>query len=163
MLKTTGKKQGTKMRKGQKLSEESKKKLSKAIKKKIRDDPVYKKKITKTSFKKGNVPWNKGLKGIHMSPATEFKKGELTREKHPSWKGGIHIPKKDCVQILTKTKKKRRPHIIWKETHKTKVPKGHVVYHKDGNRYNDDPDNLILITRAELLKINREKYLARRR
>lgn len=29
----------------------------------------------KTSFKKGNIPWNKNKKGIHLSKATEFKKG----------------------------------------------------------------------------------------
>jgi hypothetical protein len=26
-------------------------------------------------YPKGNVPWNAGLKGIHLSPATQFKKG----------------------------------------------------------------------------------------
>jgi len=26
-------------------------------------------------FKKGNVPWNKGMKGIHLNPKYEFKKG----------------------------------------------------------------------------------------
>ena len=30
----------------------------------------------KTSFKKAHIPWNKGMKGIHLSPKTEFKKGE---------------------------------------------------------------------------------------
>lgn len=34
-------------------------------------------------FKKGNKPWNDGVKGIHLSPATEFKKGVLA----PNWNG----------------------------------------------------------------------------
>ena len=38
------------------------------------------------NFKKGHKPWNKNLKGIHLSPKTEFKKGRKD-EKHPEWKG----------------------------------------------------------------------------
>lgn len=46
-------------------------------------------------FSKGHIPWNKGVKGIHLSPETEFKKGNLPKinyrkgENHPHWKGGI--------------------------------------------------------------------------
>jgi len=36
-----------------------------------------------TSFRKGNRPWNKGRKGIHLSPATEFKKGHLSFDINP--------------------------------------------------------------------------------
>ena len=50
-------------------------------------------------FTKGQIPWNKGVKGIHLSPQTEFKKGEVAPtkgrkfperkgNKHPCWKGG---------------------------------------------------------------------------
>ena len=42
-----------------------------------------------TSFKKGRTPWNKGLKGIHLSPKSEFKKGENTGAESNFWKGGI--------------------------------------------------------------------------
>ncbi len=28
-------------------------------------------------FEKGHIPWNKGIKGLHLSPSTEFKKGHL--------------------------------------------------------------------------------------
>lgn len=38
-------------------------------------------------FKPKQEPWNKGLKGTHFSPSTEFKKGEVANEKHPQWKG----------------------------------------------------------------------------
>ena len=37
-------------------------------------------------FPKGSTPWNKGKKGIHLSPDTEFKKGRKD-ERHPGWKG----------------------------------------------------------------------------
>lgn len=33
------------------------------------------------SFKKGHIPWIKGKKGIHCSPSTEFKKGQISRAK----------------------------------------------------------------------------------
>ena len=73
-------------------------------------------KSNKTSFKKGNIPWNKGTKGIckswnkgtkgickpnsgsfkkgmRISPQTEFKKG-MCGELSPSWQGGKTIGQK---------------------------------------------------------------------
>lgn len=35
---------------------------------------------------KGHIPWNKGLKGIHLSSKSEFKLGRKDA-KHPEWKG----------------------------------------------------------------------------
>ena len=32
-------------------------------------------------FTKGQEPWNKGLKGLHLSPATEFSKGQIPINK----------------------------------------------------------------------------------
>lgn len=70
-------------------------------------------KPNKTSFKKGQIPWCKGLKGIHLSPKTEikkgqhlsskteFKKGEMSnRQKgknNSGWKGGISLKIKYCM------------------------------------------------------------------
>lgn len=36
---------------------------------------------------KGFIPWNKGLKGIHLSPSTEFKKGQHISRKTEFKKG----------------------------------------------------------------------------
>lgn len=38
-------------------------------------------------FVKGSVPWNKGLKGIHLSPSTEIKKGQHL-SPNTEYKGG---------------------------------------------------------------------------
>lgn len=50
---------------------------------------------------KGHIPWNKGLKGIHLSPATEFKNGRKD-EKHPDKFDGISekIWKKRKLQLV---------------------------------------------------------------
>jgi len=42
-----------------------------------------------TEFKKGNVPWNKNLKGIHLSPKTEFTTERVSGPNNNNWKGGI--------------------------------------------------------------------------
>lgn len=109
-------------------------------------------------FKKGHTPWNKGLKGIHLSPNTEFKKGiENTGNNHKSWKGGVQKPKNDCVYLWSGNKKRiRRPRAIYEE-HYGPIPKGYVVIHIDGNRYNDKPENLKAISRAENMKRNARK------
>ena len=105
-------------------------------------------------FKKGNKPWNSGLKGIHLNPSTEFKKGQFVGEKHPSWKGGEQKFTKDCVYLYAGNNKRvRRPKKVYEDAHGT-IPKGWILYHIDGDRYNDDIDNLIAIPRAVLVKIN---------
>jgi hypothetical protein len=112
------------------------------------------------SFKKGHRPWNAGLKGIHLSPSTEFKQGETTGANHPSWKGGEQTIKKDCVYLYTGANQRvRRPRKVYEDTH-GRIPKGWVLYHIDKNRHNDDLDNLIAIPRAILVLINADRMNA---
>lgn len=105
-------------------------------------------------FKKGNKPWNAGLKGLHLSPNTEFKKGEVTGEKHPSWRGGEQKFSNDCVYLnVGANKRVRRPKKVYEDAH-GEVPNGWIMYHLDGDRYNDTLDNLIAIPRSVLVNIN---------
>ncbi|WP_233095998.1 HNH endonuclease signature motif containing protein [Alicyclobacillus sp. SO9] len=46
--------------------------------------------------------------------------------------------------------------IVWEEYHGRHVPKGHVVIFGDRNRRNFDPDNLILVSRAQLAVMNKQ-------
>ena len=108
----------------------------------------------KGAFKKGNTPWNKNKKGIHLSPDSEFKIDQLVGENHPSWKGGVQKPKSDCTHLYDgKNKRVRRPRVIY-EKHVGVIPPGFVVIHKDGDRHNDDPDNLKAISRSDNMRRN---------
>lgn len=106
------------------------------------------------SFKKGHVSWNTGLKGIHLSPRTEFKKGQLVGSKHPSWKGGEQMNTNDCVYVYTEPNKRvRRPRKVYQDAH-GEIPKGWILYHIDKDMHNDTLDNLIAIPRAVLVMLN---------
>lgn len=107
------------------------------------------------TFVKGLKPWNKGMKGLRVSPHSEFKVGELVGEAHPSWKGGVQKPVNDCAYLWDGANKRiRRPRAIW-EQHNGTLPEGYVIIHLDRDKYNDDISNLKAISRKELLEINR--------
>lgn len=111
---------------------------------------------SKGKFKKGHITWNKGLKGIHLSPKSEFKEGQNVGENHPSWKGGLQKNKSDCNYLWIDNKKRaRRPRVVYEE-HYGKIPSGFIIVHKDGDRYNDNPENLEAISRAENLRRNQK-------
>lgn len=112
-------------------------------------------------LKKGNVPWNKGMKGLQLSPHSQFKKGQFVGENHPSWKGGIQHNEKDCKYIHTGAgKRKRHPRYVWEQVY-GELPKGYVIFHKDGDKDNDHIDNLEAITRSELMARNRKDRQAK--
>ena len=113
--------------------------------------------MRKGQYEKGNKPWNTGKKGIHLSPATEFKEGEKTGESHPSWLGGIHMMQKDCAYVWDgANKRQRRPRKVYEENFGP-IPTGYLIIHKDGNRYNDSPNNLEAISRAENMRRNKNR------
>jgi len=108
-------------------------------------------------FKKGEDPWNKGVKGIRHSLETEFHEDEYVGEKHPSWKGGIQITKRDGAFLWTGNGQRvRKARKVYEETYGS-IPAGYIIYHIDGNNFNDDPQNLEAISRAELVRRNAAK------
>lgn len=113
-----------------------------------------------SKFQKGHTVWNKGLKGIHLNPETEFKKGQFVGDNHPSWKGGIQVCKSDCAYVYAGVSKRvRRPRKIYEDAY-GEIPKGWILYHIDKDRYNDNLDNLIAIPRAILVMINANRLNA---
>jgi hypothetical protein len=111
----------------------------------------------KGQFQPGNTPWNKDKKGLHLSPDSEFKEGQLIGKDHPSWTGGVQQPKNDCIHLWDGNGKRvRRPRKVYEDAFGP-IPKGYVIIHLDGDKDNDELTNLEAISRAELIKRNNSK------
>lgn len=118
-------------------------------------------------FKKGHTTWNKGRKGIHLSPATEFKKGHLPiQHRHV---GSICIVTRKRKGNVTRYRKIKVSGImqgehkwvlyskyIYEQKHGP-VPKGCFVVHVDGDALNDDDDNLRVVDRKGHLALQMQR------
>lgn len=120
-------------------------------------------KPNKTSFKAGNEPWNKGKKGIRLSPKTEFKKGCESNRKLPI--GSITIrqrknrnePARAWVKIAEPNVWELRAVNVWKKNN-GEIPKGCTIHHIDRNPLNDEIENLQMLSRAEHLAEHRGEH-----
>lgn len=115
-----------------------------------------------TEFKKGHIPFNKGLKGVHYSPGTEFKPGSKPVNMHPI---GTIMFKADGYKWI-KLAETMPSRFGWKQLHVHRwnqvhgpVPKGHKLLFLDGNRDNCDIDNLMLVTDAQLCVMNKKRLI----
>jgi hypothetical protein len=106
-----------------------------------------------TQFRKGHVPANKGKKGIHLSPATEFKKGNMPQTWKPVGTESLRADGYIWVKIAEPHTWREKHRLVW-EAANGPVPKGHKVIFGDGNRLNTKLDNLILVTDAQLVRMN---------
>src|SRR3990167_9833059 len=110
-------------------------------------------------FLKNHIPWNKGKKGLHFSPNTEFKKGQ---------RGINWLPLGSETIRIDKGNKKRRwlkiaePNIwieyakfVWMQ-YNGKIPKGYLIHHIDKNTLNDNIENFALLTRKAHINIHRK-------
>ena len=109
-------------------------------------------------FKKGHVPFNKGKKGecAKGCEKTWFEKGNKSHNWVPL--GSERITKDDYIQIKIQDgqlqKNWRGKHIlIWEEVNGA-LPDGHAIIFGDGDKRNFDIDNLICVSRAQLVRLN---------
>lgn len=125
-------------------------------------------KPNKTAFKKGNTPWNKGLKGIHLSPKTEFKKGHKNTNWLPIGATRIRLCKgnprkqRQYIKIEEPNKWIEYAKIVWIK-YNGKIPKGFLIHHLDCNTLNDNINNLALLTRKAHFEIHGIGELGRKK
>lgn len=115
-------------------------------------------------FQKGHISHNKGKKGVCASGSEKghFRKGSLPHNTKPiGWErereqdGYIEVKvrmrpsRKDCNDNFV-----MKHRLIYEQTHGP-IPADCVVIFKDGNKRNFDPENLVLITKAERLEMSR--------
>jgi len=112
-------------------------------------------------FKKGHKSLFAWKKGSHISPSTEFRKGNRPINYEPI--GTIHSrtvnKKQHCNNKFIKI---AEPNIweslsihIWKK-YNGKIPKGMIIHFKDLDNTNYKINNLQLITRAKHINIHRD-------
>lgn len=150
-----------------------KKRLDKMSKigKEISTNKNWIKKVSQTWFKKNHIPWNKN-KSVRLSLKSEFKKGE----KHPYFgKKGKEIP-----NFTGKNQINTHNYIlIYKPNHREAMLNGYVlehrykisnklnrklkfneiIHHIDGNRSNNELNNLLVLTQSQHAKLHAFAYL----
>ncbi|WP_411710919.1 HNH endonuclease signature motif containing protein [Lysinibacillus capsici] len=113
-------------------------------------------------FEKGTTPVNKGTKGLYNvgGNRTSFKKGDTPKNYKPV--GTERIDRDGYV--LIKVSDSGTWHERWRHKHKVvwekangPIPKGHVLIFLDQNKLNISLENLQLITRAQLARMNQNK------
>ena len=119
-----------------------------------------------TQFKKGHTPFNKGMKGVFLggetAEACQFKKGNKSWNWVPI--GSERVNGDGYIDVKVDDGKKQKnwkgKHIIaWEEHHGSPVPPGHIVIFGDGDSRNFDPENLICISRKQLVRLNQKNLI----
>ena len=111
-------------------------------------------------FKKGAIPVNKGTKGLTGANKTSFKRGNAPHNTRRVGSVSYRRDKNGSLYMHIKVAEPRKwqmIHVYIWECKYGKVPKGHCVIFKDKNTLNPRLDNLMLVSRAELARLN-QKY-----
>ena len=104
-------------------------------------------------FGKGQTSWNKGIKNSTGFSSTRYKKGNVPATARPvgyeriNADGHIEIKVEGERQMICKHR------WVWEQAHGP-VPEGYVVSFKNGIKTDCRIENLILLTRAELVRLN---------
>jgi len=108
----------------------------------------------KTSFKRGSIPWNKGISGLRLSEKSEFKKGmtplnklstgaiTTRRRKREGYKPRVFIKIEEPKVWIEYSK------YIWVKWY-GKILKGDIIHHMDGDGANNNINNLIAMPRKD--------------
>ena len=109
-------------------------------------------------FKKYQEPWNKGLKGYMGANKTSFKKGTIPPNYKPI--GTERFAKDGYIEVKVKNPNvwELKHRYIYKKHH-GEIPNGYKVIFADKNISNFDIDNLILVSKAEMLILNKNKLI----
>lgn len=113
-------------------------------------------------FEKGHIPNSKGQKmskeQYEKCKPTMFKKGHIPKNHREI--GSERITKDGYIEIKIKEPNLWvLKHRLIYEEHYGKIPAGYSVIFGDGDKLNCNIDNLILVSRSELLLMNRNKLI----
>jgi len=113
-------------------------------------------------FEKGNIPHSKGQKmskeQYEKCKPTMFKKGHIPKNHRKI--GSERITKDGYIEVKIEDPDVwGLKHRLIYEEHYGEIPAGYSVIFGDGDKLNCDINNLILVSRSELLIMNRNKLI----
>lgn len=116
--------------------------------------------INNGCYKKGNVPVNKGTKGMFNvgGNRTSFKKGHTPQNHRKVGSKRINVYGYHEIKVAEPNKWELEHRVIYEKAHGP-IPKGSKVIFADGDKDNLDLDNLVLVSSSEELILNRRKLL----
>jgi len=107
-----------------------------------------------TQFRPGQQasPETQVQPGQRLSPRTEFKPGRPAHNKLPV--GSVTIRNRSgvrraFVKVGEPNKWRERAKVVWEGHHGRRLPRGLVIHHIDRDPLNDDPSNLVALTRRQ--------------
>lgn len=111
-------------------------------------------------YEKGHVPDNKGKKmskeQYGKCKGTMFKKGNIPHNHCPIGSERINVSGYTEVKVEEPNKWRPKHQVVWEREY-GKIPKQHVIIFADGNKQNFDLDNLVCISRKELIRLNKNQ------
>ena len=109
-------------------------------------------------YQPGNVPLNKGTKGLTGANRTSFKKGQQAPRYRPIGSERISRDGYTEIKVAEPDKWKLKHRLIWEEANGP-VPKGYALIFGDGDKRNIKLDNLLLVSRAQLARLNQNHLI----
>lgn len=108
----------------------------------------------RSRFTKGHDTWNKGKpKSWVGGEETQFKKGHIPVNYRPVGSERVSVDGYIEIKVADPNKWRLKHQVVWEE-HNGDIPKGYVVIFGDSDKSNLDINNLILISRAQLARLN---------
>lgn len=111
-------------------------------------------------FQKGHIPVNKGVKGViyEGTKKTWFQKGQAPINYRPVGSERLNVDGYIEIKVADPKKWRLKHNVIWEE-HNRPIPEGYAVLFGDGDKSNFDINNLILVSRQQLLMLNRHNLI----
>lgn len=109
-------------------------------------------------FKKGSIPANKGKKGLSGANKTSFKKGNVPVNYRKVGSERVNVYGYIEIKVAAPNKWKLKHRVFW-EKYNGEIPKGYSVIFGDGDKKNFDKDNLILVSRKQLMILNKNNLI----
>lgn len=115
-------------------------------------------------FQTGQVPFNKGMRGVNFGgengKKTQFKKGQRPLNYRPVGSERVNIDGYIEMKVADPSKWRLKHNVVWEEVHGP-IPKNHCIVFLDKNKLNVTLENLQLVSRSQLVRMNQNNLLSK--